>query len=418
MSRALTPKASAAVVAAARDRGPAAVELCRELVRIPSPSGAERDAALHVADRMRELGLDDVSIDRAGNAIGLVRSGHGGPAIMLNAHLDHVDAGDVSSWPHPPFEGVLSGGRLWGRGSTDTKSAVAAQVQAAAVLRELVHHGQLELRRDVLVAAVVQEEVGGLGTACLIEDRPPPAVAVIGEPSLGGLCFGHRGRVEIEVRFTGRAAHASRPEWGVNPHRTLARFVGRLDELALDGDPLLGRSSVAPTLVSASPSSPNVIPEQVTLILDWRNVPGESPDVIRERVRELAQSSVDEGVSVDVRTPTVHLRSWAGVDKPIERVSRGFRTPSDGTLFRGALQLLEEAMGRTVPVLAWDFASDGGWLHAAGVPCIGHGPGEMELMHAARESVSTDLLCEAVASYALLAAGLGHLVESPVQSPP
>jgi succinyl-diaminopimelate desuccinylase len=385
------------------------LDFCRDLVRIPSPSGEEEAAAHRTVAEMEKLGLDEVRIDRAGNVLGLLRANHPEPlegAVMLNAHLDIVDVGDVNAWPFPPFEGHVEDGRLHGRGATDTKSAVAGQVHAAGLLARLCRESGLLRRRDLVVAAVVQEEVGGLGTSCLVEDGPLPAVAVIGEPSLGGLSFGHRGRVEVEVGFHGKAAHASRPDWGLNPHPSLAAFIQILEQVERNEDPQLGPSSVAPTLVSASPKSPNVIPSLLALTLDWRNVPGELPEEIRARVLALAEQAAVDGVQVTATTPTKQLRSWSGVEKKIERISRPFSIDPEGACFQGALSALTEGLGRAVEVLAWDFASDGGWLHAAGVPCLGYGPGEMRVMHAVNESVSVELLQESPLGYALLALSL------------
>ena len=87
-------------------------------------------------------------------------------------------------------------------------------------------------------------------------------------------------------------------------------------------------------------------------------------------------------------------------------MSLPFRTDREGWHFRMAHSALSRGLEREVPVITWDFASDGGWLEAAGVTCIGYGPGEMQVMHALDESVSLELLRESVAGYALLVLGL------------
>lgn len=395
------------VRAAAAGRREAAIAFARDLVRIPSPSGDEGAAARRTLSELQALGLDEAALDRAGNVVGVLRANVPDPlpgAVLLDAHLDHVDEGDASRWPHPPFEGVIAGDRLHGRGSTDTKSAVAGMAHAAGLLAAL----DVPRHRDVVVAAVVQEEVGGLGTACLLESGPPVAAAIIGEPSEGALAHGHRGRVELEVAFLGRAAHASRPEWGQNPHPALARFVTALSDVPRDTDPRFGRSTVSPTLVRVEPRSPNVIPAEVALTLDWRNVPGESPDAVAERVRDLARRAAGGDVRVEVRTPVRELVSWTGLRREVPRVSLGFAVSPDEPWLDRCRSLLARALDRPVRVMPWDFSSDGGWLAARGVPCVGHGPGDMAVMHAVTESVSLDLLAESVATYALLAISLGR----------
>jgi putative selenium metabolism hydrolase len=385
-------------------------DFCRDLVRIPSYSGEEREAAECAEDELSRLGLDSVEIDRAGNVVGILRANAPDRlegAVLLNAHLDVVAVDEQADWPHPPFEGVIENGRLFGRGATDTKSSVAAQVQAAGLLARLQYDGVIHRRRDLVVAAVVQEEVGGLGTACLLEDRGSDyKAAVIGEPSHGALAHGHRGRVGMLVRFHGRAAHASRPDWGLNPHASLARFVESLASVEKETDAQLGSSSVSPTQVQSRPDSPNVIPSVVELVLDWRNVPAEEPETILARVADLAEAAAEDGIRTEVLTQTVTQTSWTGAEHRYDGVSRPFGTDPQGELFRSARLALEEGLARAVPAISWDFASDGGLLQAAGVPCLGYGPGDMEVMHAVQESCSLDLLTEAVSAYALLTMAL------------
>jgi len=389
----------------ARARRDAVLAFARDLVRIESPSGSEEAAARRTVEEMRALGLDEADLDEAGNAVGVLRARRGAPlsgALLFDSHLDVVDAGDSSGWTHGPFSGVVAGGRLHGRGATDAKSAVAGMVHAAGLLAS----SSLELSRDLVVAAVVQEEVGGLGTACLLESGRRFHAAVIGEPSLGALAFGHRGRVELEVSFRGKAAHASRPDWGVNPHASLARFVSSLESVECGHDPRFGRSSVSPTTIRAEPASPNVIPETVTLTLDWRHVPGEEPAAVEARIARLAEAAALPGVQASVRLPLRPLTSWKGARRDVPRISRGFAVEPDAAPFATVRRCLAAGLGREVAAIGWDFASDGGWLAAAGTTCVGYGPGDMELMHCREESVSVDALAESVAAYAILALAL------------
>ncbi|NIP86752.1 MAG: M20/M25/M40 family metallo-hydrolase, partial [Planctomycetales bacterium] len=113
-------------------------------------------------------------------------------------------------WPYPPFSGEIHDGRLWGRGSADMKGPLAAMIHAVGALaREGIRPPG-----DLYVAAVVQEEVGGLGTQKLVQTVRPDC-AVVGEASSNHLARGHRGRVEVVVRVQGRSVHASVPHQGV-----------------------------------------------------------------------------------------------------------------------------------------------------------------------------------------------------------
>jgi acetylornithine deacetylase/succinyl-diaminopimelate desuccinylase-like protein len=89
---------------------------CQRLVQTPSLPGEEGDVARLVHAELQQLGYDEVTTDNWGNVVGLLRGSGGGPSVMLNTHLDHVDPGDPALWPIPPYEGrivdgVLTGGR-------------------------------------------------------------------------------------------------------------------------------------------------------------------------------------------------------------------------------------------------------------------------------------------------------------------
>src|SRR5215213_9592639 len=206
----------------------ALVAFAQRLIRTPSLPGDEGDAARLIRSEMQSLGYDETWIDEVGNVVGVIRGTGGGRSVMFNTHLDHVDVGDVSGWQFPPYEGKIADGVLWGRGAVDIKGPTAAQVYGIALLKR----AGIAPPGDVYVAGAVQEEVGGLGSLELARTTRTDR-AVIGEASNNELRRGHRGRIELIVRITGRACHASAPERGINPHFSLADFLARLTDLVL-----------------------------------------------------------------------------------------------------------------------------------------------------------------------------------------
>ena len=109
---------------------------------------------------------------------------------MFNTHIDHVDVGDPSRWPYPPYAATLHDGEIWGRGASDLKGPLACQVYAGALLKRT----GLPVPNDIYVVGVVQEEVSGLGSYHLASHLKTD-YAVLGEPSANMLALGHRGRV-------------------------------------------------------------------------------------------------------------------------------------------------------------------------------------------------------------------------------
>ncbi len=393
------------------------VEFARRLIQTPSLPGYEGAVAGLVEEEMRRLGYDQVWRDRAGNVVGLIKATAGvasvangataPPAprsIMFNAHMDHVDVGDVSNWPYPPYDATVADGAIWGRGASDLKGPLACQIHAIAALKRL----ERPLPNDCYVSAVVQEEVGGLGAIELVKTVHTD-YCVLGEPTTNTLMRGHRGRVELRITFTGRSVHASVPQQGLNPLYSLGRFLQLLELQPMQSDPNqpgLGPSSVAPTLLYTDQTSSNVTPSEVTLHLDWRNVPSESVEQIVAKVQSMVQKSVADGCVAKVEPLPRLLTSYTGVEKAIGAVSPPFGVAEDHPLVVNGKRVLEAALGRNVPVGLWRFATDGGHFVNSGTPCIGFSPAWAEVIHTVEERISIELMVEAYAGYMALGLGL------------
>ncbi len=403
----LTPGMVDSLWAGAQDLKEPMVAFARLLIQTPSLPGKEEKVALLVAAEMRNLGYDEVSTDKAGNVIGLIRAtapeiaGRRKPSVMFNTHMDQVDVGDESRWPYPPFHGVIKDGEIWGRGASDLKGPLAAQVYAGALLKRL----NVPMPNDVYVVAVVQEEVGGLGSAALA-DHLQTDYAIIGEPSANKLALGHRGRVEIHVTILGKSVHASVPQKGVNPLYSMSKFLLALQKMEFSVDPqhgALGPTSVAPTLIATDQASPNVVPGECRVVLDFRNTPADTPGILLERVRAILDSSLQEGATGQAEVPPVTLTSYTGVSRILDVASAPFGIAPDSKVVTEALATLRQALRRDIPTRYWPFATDAGHLVAKGMQVIGFGPGYEEVIHTVNERISISLMVEGMVANAALA---------------
>lgn len=372
------------------------VAFTQRLMRTQSMSGHEDHVARLIRSEMERLAYDEVRIDEAGNVVGRIAGG-GGPALMLNGHMDHVDAGDPDRWAHPPFGGEIHDGALWGRGAADMKGALAAMVYAAALSRQ----AESPLPGDFYVSAVVQEEVGGLGARHLAQHLPASYV-VVGEASANHLRRGHRGRIELKAHFEGRSVHASMPDLGINPFYSLGRFLGRLRSLYMPSDATYGASSVAPTRIESQPVSTNVTPSSLHLVLDWRNIPGESPQEIVTRLETLLAATLDSGCQGRIEVSERELVSYTGLRGSYPDVFASFTTPADHPWLISSRAALAQALGRGVDVGTWRFATDGGHFAAAGATVLGFGPGDDALVHTVEERLPVAELVESVVGYMAL----------------
>jgi putative selenium metabolism hydrolase len=375
----------------------------QQAVRLASPPGEEEALAHYMHGEMLRLGYDEAWIDEAGNVIGRVR-GQGGRSLMLHAHMDIVETGDPGLWRYPPFSGELADGCLWGRGAVDDKGCLIAQLYAGALLKR----AGIPLAGDLYVVGVVHEEDGGMGTRHLLRHLRP-AIAVIGEPSACTLRRGHRGRYEWVVRFAGRSVHASVPQMGLNPLFSLARFLLGLRELPMFAEPVFGGSSVAPTLCSVNQESSNVIPGLATVHLDWRTAPGETEAHARTILGSLLERCVEPGVSAELSLRHHAARSFTGLEMDVERSLQGYLVAPDAPVLLAANEALAQALDHPVATDVWHFCTDGGYIAAESIPCVGFGPGDPAMAHVCDERLPVGQLVEGVAGYMALASRLTEL---------
>ena len=357
------------------------IDFAQRLIRTPSMPGQEAALAALVADELRALGYDEVWGDAAGNVYGRI---HGAdralPALVLNTHLDHVDPGDLSLWPTPPFAAEIVGDRLVGRGACDIKGPLAAQVYAGAALRRA---GQRP-RRDVVFCGVTQEEVGGAGAIYWAEHLDYPVeLIVLGEPSGNTLALGHRGILELWLTFHGRSVHASAPERGQNPNYALAAFLMQLEAAvaALPSHPVLGPTSVAPTIVQVDTTSGNVTPAWTRVLLDFRTAT-ESVDSLRALIDRLAGDA--PGKLRHTLSYAEGLEPLAGSAAPLA----GYYTPPDSPLVTRAAAAIAAGTGRAPELTCYRFATDGRHFAPHGLPVVGYAAGEEHMAHTAGESIS------------------------------
>ncbi len=378
----------------------ACVDFLQRLIRTRSMPGEEADIAALVRAEMEALDYDDVDVDDAGNVIGLVEGRGSAPSVMFNTHLDHVDAGDPEHWPHPPFEGEIHDGRVWGRGAVDIKGPLAAQVYGVARLVEPAERPD----GNVYVTAVVQEEVGGLGARSMAGTLRPDLI-LVGEPSRNEVRRGHRGRVELHVRVRGKMAHASMTDIGVNPLTVIGRFLAALPGIPLPDHPELGGSTIAPTLIGTDQTSPNVIPGEVSLTLDCRTVPGQTGEALRELLLSALRAAEIAGSETELVVPDYEHVSYTGHRLTYSADNPAYALAADDPAVRSAVATLAGVLGGEPPVDVWKFATDGGHFAEAGLTVVGFGPGDDRLAHTVNEAIGIDELETGIAGNEALARG-------------
>lgn len=354
-----------------------AIGLTKSLVAIDSqnpslvPGGAgEAAVARALAEILREWGFAvEVQEIAPGRLNVVARIGKpSARSLMFNGHLDVVG---VEGMTHQPFDPVEKGGRIYGRGSADMKSGIAAMCAAAA------RAADAGLPGEIIIAAVCDEEFTSIGTRGLIERGVRADAAIVTEPTQLAIMPAHKGFVWIEATFTGRAAHGSRYDIGVDAIKHAGLFLAELDKydsqtLGARNHPLLARPSVHAATISGG-SGMSTYPDRCELSIERRTIPGETTEQVRLEFEELLERvrMADEKFDGSIRITMEQHPSDVPVSAPIVKAL------ADSVERCG---ILESIAGMT----AW---TDAALLNAAGIPAICFGPGDISLAHAAEEYV-------------------------------
>lgn len=364
------------------------VGLLAQLVAIESinpghdPRGSgEGPIGRFVAERARKAGLVvtvQPVLPGRDNILMSVDSGRPGRHLLFEAHLDTVT---VTGMTIPPFSPDIREGRLYGRGSCDTKAGLAAMMTVV----EQLAAAKTGWSGKVTLAATVDEEYAFRGAVKLGETLKADG-AVVAEPTELQVVSAHRGAVRWQVMAHGLASHSSKPQLGRNAITAMARVITHLDEafareLAGRRHPLCGPSTHVISLIKGGVQV-NWVPPDCTIDLEVRLIPGqEVEDVLAFTRRELAKvPGIDPDIRLECKAPYLD--------------SASLDCPADLPIVRAALA----AAGQSAPIGA-PYGTDASKLHRCGIPSVVLGPGSIDQAHGAVEWVEIDQVVRCVALY-------------------
>ncbi|MGF9905139.1 M20 family metallopeptidase [Brevibacillus porteri] len=382
------------------------VRLTQELVRIPSvfrpdQAGAnEERVALFVADYLRNMGLQvfyEEVVPGRPNVIAFYDSGRPGKTLLFEAHTDVVTEGDRDAWSYDPFGGTISGGRIYGRGSCDTKGNLAAAICAV----KAIQRSKQSFTGKILLCIPCDEESMMIGIKDFIRRGWANNVdaAIICEPEENQLCITQKGAMRAILRTFGKMAHGAMPMTGINPNTRMARAIVALEELErkemarLGDHPMLGWPSITPTILQApvkGDAQINVVPDQCMTTLDIRTVPGQDHQELYKEISAILEGLSKEDDKFKATLEVIEERPWTLTGMKEEVVT------AVASAYREITK--KEPVYNGVPG-----ATDGTFLHKAGIPILTTGAGDRHIPHHADEYVGIDQLVESTQLFALSA---------------
>ncbi len=384
----------------------AIIELTRKLVASPSHAAVgEKAVALVAREALSEAGYEDVRIDELGNVTGVI-PGDGDDYVVFDGHLDTVGVGDADAWMTDPFKATKIGDRLHGRGTADTKGAVAAMIVGVARLKD-----RQPACNIVVSASIAEELVEGHALGAVL-DRYPAKAVVIGESTGLRIARAQRGRAEILIQTRGVPAHSSTPHLGVNAVKAMAAVISGLSALILPEDDLLGPAILEVTDVMSHPyPGLSVIPERCDATFDRRLLVGEDEGSILAGIEEALdqikqdypQLQAQESIAVD------RFTSWTGAEVVAPNFAPAWRMDDDAPIVQAAVAALG-TVGLPALLSHYAFCTNGSQSAGRrGIPTIGFGPGDEAQAHTIDESVEIEQLLRAADGYEALAGTLAEL---------
>ena len=375
------------------------VELCKKIVSRRSYSGEENGVAEELKAYMEANGFDQVYIDKYGNIIGKIQGKRPGKKLLFDGHIDTVPVGNESEWIHAPFDPEICDGKLYGRGTTDMKGAVAAYTVAAS-------HFAKDFDRDfageIYVDGVVHEECFEGVASRSISEYVKPDYVVIGEASDLNLKIGQRGRAEIVLETFGKPAHSANPEKGINAVYKMAELIGEIRKLTPTEHPVLGKGILELTDVKSSPyPGASVVPEYCRATYDRRLLVGETKESVLEPIQSLLDEKMKEDPELKAKVSYAYGKEKCYTGETIqgERFFPGWLFEEDADYVQAVKKELE-SMGFTPKITKYNFCTNGShYAGEANIKTIGMGPSVESLAHTVDEYCTLEALEKVAGCY-------------------
>ncbi|QSF47701.1 M20 family metallopeptidase [Paenibacillus tianjinensis] len=393
-----------------------AVPFLQSLIQVDTcnPPGNEHCLSQLLQEFLLEAGLDSRitgigGIEQRRSNLEAVFPGGGGRKLMFCGHLDTVSPWTAEAGNYPPHGAVIENGRMYGRGTSDMKSGLAAMLLAAVSL----HQDGIRLGGDLIFLATAGEEVDSCGARQYAEQHSLAELdgLVIAEPTDSRVAVGHKGALWLRISLFGRSAHGSMPQLGLNAVEGMMEVIALLHRHALEWqahDPVLGSSSLSVNKIDGGVQT-NVIPDRCTIDVDIRTVPplrhAELRGEITAKLEEIQR--LHSGYRYQVEELLDRSVVYTDPGEELIRIALELAGRTGGASGQvGAEEVQGEAAANAVDtaVRGVSYYTDASVLHDHGrLPVLIYGPGDPGLAHQPDEWVDIEAFLDSIDFYRKLA---------------
>lgn len=366
------------------------VQILNDIVAIKSVNGNEKEVAVYLSKVFKKYGIDSSFLEYDKDRDSLIVE-IGTPSsekvLAFSGHMDVVSAGNEADWTSDPFKPEIRDGKMYGRGTCDMKSGLAAMVIAMIELKEQ----NADLNGRIRLLATVGEEIGELGSEQLTKEGYVDDVTamVIGEPTgYAGIVYAHKGSINFKVDSVGKNAHSSMPELGVNAIDHLNDFYTRANQLfrsETHTDEVLGEFIYNVTMISGGEQI-NSIPSEASLEGNIRTIPDYDNDLVIKKMNEL----IDE----------LNQKESYKLTLSIEANKISVKSEKDSDIAKIAQQVAKKQVNKEIPMVGISGTTDAAEFTKGKkeFPVIIFGPGNMT-PHQVDEYIDIDNYLEMIDIY-------------------
>jgi putative selenium metabolism hydrolase len=382
-----------------REREKKLIDLSSSLIRTKSYSGEEEQIILQLQQVFKDQGCSDIHIDEFGSITACFKGRRPGRKLLFDSHVDTVPVTDPSRWKYDPFSGDIIDDRIYGRGSSDMKGALAAIITAAEYFIEDTGN---DFAGEILVSGVVHEESFEGVASRNISNRLQPDIVVIGEATNLNLARGQRGRAEIVVETFGKPAHSANPKAGLNAVYTMTKLIEAIQHLSVGKHPVLGQGILELTDIKSHPyPGLSVIPDYCRTTFDRRLLIGETGANIIAPIEELIKKFTNLDPDFQARVSFCFGREmcYTGFQIEGERFFPAWIYDEEEEFLQTAYRGLQK-IGLDPQMTAYSFCTNGSYYAGeAAIKTMGFGPSKENQVHVDDEYVEISQLKGACRGY-------------------
>jgi succinyl-diaminopimelate desuccinylase len=320
-----------------------------------------------------------------------------GPVLHFNGHYDVVPA--TGDWKIDPFKPLIKDGKIYGRGASDMKGAIASMITAFKAIIE----SDVQLKGSLTLSATPDEETDGFAGAGFItkEGYVKADYCVVGEPSgINNVWNAHKGALWMEITTIGKAAHGSTPWLGLNAFDKMVKVVNAINQnikpkLAkrISSYPTIPPEGRASTIVVGGTvetgKAINIVPDRCTVTIDRRLIPEETVKDAKNEILNLISELQRQDPELKIETKIL-----SQFDACL--------TPLDSPICTEIVEAIKDVTGNNPLITMCVGGLDMRYFSEIGIPTIAYGPGDFRLAHTVNEYVDIQQLVTAAKVYALL----------------